>query len=215
MLSAVYNHKYVNAILYLGYETSPHRICTQYYLTDDFILETIENLKRYREPYMQFSATVYPLGSKKWSFFNRIILARISGKGAEYSWNSTRFQWNSSMSLRLGRWTLSASYQYPGKVAEGQLVRPRGEFWSIGAMFRAGDDLFIGADLQMPFGKAFRESEYSVGTDLIKQNTEYVLKDYANCVKIKLTWNVSFGKNQNLSTPKMDNTDSDTGVLKK
>lgn len=214
-IEAGYEHRYVNANLYLGYNSAPRRICSQYYLTDEFILETMENLKKYRNPYLQLSATVFPLGSKKWSFFNRIIYGRIIGEGAGYSWNESRFQWNSSMSLMIRNWTLSASYQYPGKIADGQLVMPRGEYWDFGATYKVNDDLFIGAEIGMPFGNALKESEYSVGTDLISQNTETVAGDWANCVKIKLSWNISFGKNQNRKRPKYDNVESDNGVLKK
>lgn len=210
-----YQHKYVNTVLYLGYKSAPRKICSQYYLTDEFILESMENLKKYKNPYLQFQASIYPLGSKKWTLFNRILYGRIIGKGSTYSWNESRFQWNSSMSLRINKWTLSASYQYPGKIAEGQLVRPRSEHWDIGAIYQVNNSLFIGADIRMPFGNGLKESEYSVGTDLISQNTETFVGDWANCINIKLTWNLSFGKNQNRKRPQIDNGDNEKGLLNK
>jgi hypothetical protein len=173
------------------------------------------NLKKYYKLSSQLDVTIKPLGSNIWKIWSRVILANIHGEGETYKWVGHRFQWMINTSVNLKKWNFSAFYQYPGKVAEGQLVMPRAEYWSLDAMFRPIDDLSIGIELVMPFGKSFKESQRTVGTALVHNTYETANYNYPNMVSLTLSWNLNFGKNKNTQEPQFDNVSSDTGILKK
>lgn len=207
--------KYINGNILLQYENSPDYICNQYLLRLDYILETIVNLKQYYTYYGQLTFTLKPLGNNSWTIFSRVLGAKTHGIGPEYRWNGYRFQWNAATSYIWRRWTFSLSYQFPGKVADGQQILPRGESWDAEVLFRPMNDLSVGVYCQMPFGKAFKECERTVGSALVYSDTETILKDWANRVAVKLSWNVSFGKNKNKKKPQFGNDTQDTGLLEK
>lgn len=207
--------KYFDGSLSLSYSINPGMICSHFIRTDDHILETIVNLDRYNEFFSRLTATVKPLGSKVWTLSAFIRFGTVNGRGPEYEWTSHRFQLNASTSLMLGRWTVQLEYQHPGKVSEGQLVRPRGQHWQANAMFRASDNLFVGLSVRKPFGKDFRESERTVHTSIVHSETENIIKDWKNVVSLTLNWNISFGKKRNNYNPQFDNLDTDTGIMNK
>lgn len=207
--------RYFDGNLSLSYSINPGMICSHFIRTDDHILETIVNLDRYNVFFSRLAATVKPLGSKVWTWGVFVNFGRVYGRGPEYEWTSYRFQLNASTSLMLGRWTVQLGYQHPGKVSEGQLVRPRGQHWQANVMFRATDNLFVGLIVKKPFGKDFRDSERTVHTSIVHSETEGIIKDWKNVVSLTLNWNISFGKKRNYHSPQYDNLDSDTGILNK
>ncbi len=214
-LQGVFNNSYLNASLRVGYNYSPNMLCSQYVTTDRYMLETIVNLDRYEEILGRLDVNVMPLGNNKLSFWNRVILSRVSGNNMYYSWNGNRFQWMSVLSLNLDKWTVLAYYQYPGQIADGQLIRPRAECWYFLAFFRPIKDLSLGLKLYMPFGKGFRESEHTVKDAPVYSERGVDIRDCVNYVALQLSWNVSFGRNNNRAHPKFGNADNDAGLLRK
>ncbi len=214
-LSGSFASRYFSASLHFGYSFSPDMICSQYLLTDDYMLETIVNLDTYENKFLQFEASVNPLGNNKLSWWNMIIYGKLNGKNSQYSWEGHRFQWMSSLSLNLDKWTASASYQYPGQVPDGQLIRPRAQFWSISGYYRPIPDLSIGLEWAMPFGKVFKDSEYTIDSAPVYYSRTNKVYDRVNCVSLLFSWNFSFGRNHNNEAPKFYKGDSDSGLLQK
>lgn len=183
-LQGNFNNRYAYASLRLGYINSPDMICSQYTATDRYMLETVVNLDRYEALTGQFDMTICPLGNNKLTFWNRVILAEVNGKNPQYSWKGHRFQWMSQLALNLDKWSFSAFYQYPGKIADGQLIRPRAECWYVMAYFRPMPNLSVGLKWFMPFGKGFRESEYTVKDAPVYAETGCDIRDGANYVSL-------------------------------
>lgn len=214
-LRTVYNNKYISGSLSLGFESSPNMICNHYKRTADYMLETIINLDKYTEAYGQLTVTLKPLGNNKWHIWNRIIVGEIRGEGANYDWEGSRFQWMISNTLQFNKWSLEAFYQYPGKVALGQLIMPRGEYWSLSASYRPIEDMSIGVEWALPFGKHFKDSQRTVEEALVLSKTESIINEWANRISVKFSWNFSFGKRKNNATPQFGNINNDTGILTK
>lgn len=214
-INFTWNNRYVNLSWYNAFASSPDRICDMYTVTDQYMLQTLVNLSKYRELLTQLTATVMPLGSDVLTFWNRIILADVRGSNDEYSWRGYRFQWMSDLSLNLKHWTFSLYYQYPGKIAEGQLIRPRAQCWSATVLYRPISNLSVGLECFMPFGKGFKESEYTVKEAPVYADTEAKILDYNNLVSIKLSYNFNFGRNRNQARPRFGNGDNDSGLLRK
>lgn len=214
-LRAVYDNKYAYASLNGIFESSPNRICDMYASTPQYMLQTFVNLNSYRVWSGQLDLSIYPLGNSKLVFWNRVIASHISGRNTDYKWNGYRFQWMSYISLNLKHWTATAFYQFPGKVAQGQLVRPRAQCWSATVLYRPVTDLSVGVEWFMPFGNGFRESEYTVRNAPVYANMETVIGDMNNMVSVKLSYTFGFGRNKNRAHPKFSNGDDDSGMLTK
>lgn len=190
-------------------------ICSQYLPTDRYMLETIVNLDSYHEIKGMLDLTITPLGNSKLTFWNRIIAGDVSGKNSYYSWSGYRFQWMSALSLNLDKWTASAFYQYPGQVADGQLIRPRAQAWYAEVYYRPISNLSVGLKWFMPFGKGFKESEHTIKDAPVYSERHFDIMDGANYIAFELSWNMSFGRNQNRERPQLDKGDNDSGLLKK
>ncbi len=214
-LSFTWNNRFVNLSWYNSLISSPGRICDMYTVTDRYMLQTLVNLSEYRELTTQLTANIMPLGNDILTFWNRIILADLRGSNDEYSWKGHRFQWMSELSLNLKHWTFSLYYQYPGKVAEGQLIRPRAQCWSATVLYRPISNLSVGLECFMPFGKGFKESEYTVKEAPVYADTEINVIDRCNLVSLKLSYNFDFGRNRNRARPQFGNEDNDSGLLRK
>ena len=214
-MNLVFNSKYVGFSLRPNFTSSPDMICDMYTLTDNYMLQTLVNLSSYRDLGAILDVTLTPLGSGKFVFWNRVIAADVRGKNAEYSWKGHRFQWMSTLSLNLEHWTFELYYQYPGKVAQGQLIRPRAQCWSVTAFYRPMTNLSVGLECFMPFGKGFKEREYTVNDAPVYSSTETNIKDMNNLISLKLSYNFSFGRNKNSARPQYDNGDNDSGILRK
>lgn len=159
--------------------------------------------------------SIMPLGDNRLVFWNRVILADLKGKNQEYSWTGYRIQWISNLALNLKHWTFELYYQYPGKIVEGQLERPRAQCWSTTVLYRPQTNLSVGLEWFMPFGNGFKDSEHTVNSAPVYVDTEYKLMDRNNMLSIKLSYNFSFGRNRNRAKPQYDNFDNDSGILQK
>lgn len=211
----IYNNYYLNLSLLASFNSSPNRICDMYTLTNDYVLQTLVNLSSYKESSVQCDISIKPLGNSKLVFWNRVIFADIKGKNIEYSWDGYRIQWMSDLSLNLKHWTVDLFYQYPGKIVEGQLERPRAQCWSATVLYRPNTNLSFGIEWFMPFGNGFKESEHTVNTSPVYADSEYKIRDRSNMLSIKLSYNFGFGRNKNKAAPQYDNRDNDSGILQK
>lgn len=211
----VYNQKIINLAIRGSFASSPNMICDMYTLKDDYMLQTLVNLDTYRLWNSQFDLTIRPLGNNTLTFWNRVILSDVEGKNSQYSWDGYRFQWMSDLSLNLKHWTVDLFYQYPGKIVEGQLERPRAQCWSATVLYRSNSNLSLGVEWFMPFGKNFKESEHTVNAAPVYADSEYTIKDRVNMLSLKLSYNFSFGRNRNRVQPQFDNFDNDSGILHK
>lgn len=211
----VYNNRYSNVAIRGSFASSPNMICDMYTLTNNYMLQTLVNLDKYRIWSSQLDLTIKPLGNNILTFWNRVILSDLEGKNKEYSWDGYRFQWMSDLSLNLKNWTLDLFYQYPGKIVEGQLERPRAQCWSATVLYRPSTNLSLGIEWFMPFGNGFKESEHTVNSAPVFADSEYIIKDRVNMLSLKLSYNFSFGRNRNNAQPQFDNSDDDSGILHK
>lgn len=130
-----FHNKYVDFSVKGAFSSSPGMICDMYTLSNDYMLQTLVNLDRYQNWTSQLDITVKPLGDNRLTFWNRLIAANLNGRNKEYSWDGYRFQWMSQLSMNIDRWTATLFYQYPGKIVEGQLERPRAQCWSATLLY--------------------------------------------------------------------------------
>ena len=213
--STIGKSKYIDATFSANFNSTPNMICNHYTETSDYILESIINLKKYISYGGSLDFTIKPLGNNKWTIYSNLYADKKYGEGINYNWEGYTFRWAIGSSLYLKKWYFNAYYQYPGKNIVGQLISPRAECWNISFNYRPINDMSIGIDWFMPFGKNFIESEQTVDTAPVFVKTINKSKDRVNMLSLKFSWNFSFGKNQNKAKPNFSGENEDNGILKK
>lgn len=76
-------------------------------------------------------------------------------------------------------------------------------------------NLSVGIEWFLPFGSGLKESEHTVISAPVYADTEIFIKDRANMLSIKFSYNFSFGRNKNSARPQFDNVSHDSGILVK
>lgn len=212
-LRGVFSTRYIYTNLRMTYEKSPDKICSHYYNEPGRVLETLVNLKRYESLSAYLSLQVMPLGNRKWYVAATVNAARLFATGENYKWAANRYQLMITSGVNLSKWNFSAFYQYPGKILDGQLINPRGKAWYVSAAFRPINDLSIGVNWWLPFGKHFKESSHTIPEAIAYTNTVNDIRDFANYVALNFSWNFSFGKRRNNARPAFSTMNDDTGIL--
>lgn len=209
------NSKYLNAYVMASYATTPGYLCNYFMMTPQYLLETIVNLKKYRNLFSRIQLTGKPLGNNLWTISTYINLGRLWGAGETYDWKGFRFQWFTTTQVNLDKWNIYVNYQFPGKVAEGQLIMPRTQHWAIGGSFRPQENLSVGLQISCPFGKGWKESQRTVNTALVDRRSTTIVPQRANLVSLMFEWNLQFGKNHNNAQPRFTHSTDETGILTK
>ena len=211
-----YYFKYLE-ISFSGYYTdTPGRICENFQKGPDSMIETLINLDKYRDLSGQRQFTVKPLGSSVWTLDALVVGAVIKGASPTYAWTGYRYQFMASTAVNLDKWSISASYQYPGRVAVGQLIRPRTQAYSARCYYRPNENIAVGLSIECPFSKGWKESERTVKESPVQMITEYCSGDRANLVSLMFEWNISYGKNRaSRQNHRINILTEEKGVLRK
>lgn len=211
-----YYFKYLE-ISFSGYYTdTPWRICENFQKGPDSMIETLINLDKYRDLSGQCQFTVKPLGSSVWTLDALVVGAVIKGASPTYAWTGYRYQFMASTAVNLDKWSISASYQYPGRVAVGQLIRPRTQAYSARCYYRPNENIAVGLSIECPFSKGWKESERTVKESPVQMITEYRSGDRANLVSLMFEWNISYGKNRaSRQNHRINILTEEKGVLRK
>lgn len=62
---------------------------------------------------------------------------------------------------------------------------------------------------------ALKEGEHTTNDAIVMTSSDYIIRDYSNMVCLKLSYNISFGKQNRQQRQKIKNVDSDSGLLVK
>lgn len=205
----------INLSVSIGYRHISGYITNHFEYVGNNVLETIENLRRLDEISGLADLTVYLLRNRSLYFSTRVIGGRTWGKGTNYNWKGYRFQLMPRLTYNLKRWLFEVGYQYPGKVMEGHLVRPRAECVTLYAEYRPVDNMSVGLEWFQPFNSSFKESEHTTKESIVQTYIGTNSRDWGNIVRLSFRYNIDFGRKQDNSRQRLNYTDTDSGILTK
>lgn len=215
LFASWYSNRYIMFDLQAAYNHMPGYILDHYVLTDDYYLQTLENMKRYSELKGTLNLYLYPFGIRDFTIMSQLVGGKIWGHGSSYSWNGYRYLWNVSAIYRNNRWTFMATYSYPGKLAEGQLVMLQPQIWQLFAQFRPTYNTSVGLSILNPFDKSVKSGERTVAEAPVDNRSYIYQKDLCNMVRIHFSWNFQFGKKRINEKQSIKISDDETGILTK
>lgn len=213
-LSSSVSGKHYALSALLLYQYSPNEIVNSFAYTDNYILQSYENLDHKTELGGQVSMGLYPFSDKafKISVVGIYMHYRGKEKGGS-SWNGRRYQFMAYASYTKEKWEAGIYYQYPGQTVVGQLEMPRAEVLCLDAAYKPIKNLSIGFEWNQPFFHAFKEGEKTTDGCIVQSQIENSIHDYKNMVQFKLSYNFSFGRQWKGGTQKKKNEDNDSGIL--
>lgn len=197
------------------YENSPHTIAETFTRSDDVVIQTFENLRKYQKVYGSLQLTLNITRNGSLRFTTLLNASRSWGSGSSYNWKGYTFQWMPGLFFNTGKWSASAQYQYPGKVMEGHLIRPRAQSLRLSAGYSPIRNLDISIEWRQPFNMQFRESEKSVKEAIVSTEHITTAADWHNMVSLSVFYNFNFGRRHDNSRRKINLDPSDSGILSK
>lgn len=196
------------------YNDSPDAIVNHFEATSRYILQTYTNLQAKKEIGGQVVIDYFPLNDKSLKIGAVGIYIHHQGKEKDgITWNGYRYQLMGYISYALPKWDFEVYYQYPEQTLDGQLVTPRAEMLRIDAAYKPLPTMSIGLQWNQPFMKGFTEEEHTTETCLIQSTSSSNIRDYANMICLKFSYNFSFGKQKKHSVQRVKNEDTDSGLL--
>lgn len=207
---------HINFLFYCLYNYNPNSIVNTFKTTSQYILQTYNNLQSKQEIGGQVVLDYFPLKNKSLKIGAVGIYIHHHGKEKNgLTWNGYRYQLMGYASYTLPKWDFEIYYQYPGQTLNGQLITPRAEVVQVDIAYKPKPNMSIGLQWNQPFMKGFKEGEHTTKACIIQSTSYSNIRDYANMICLKFSYNFSFGKQNKYPKQQIKNEDNDSGLLTK
>lgn len=207
---------HINFLFYCLYNYNPNSIVNTFKTTSQYILQTYNNLQSKQEIGGQVVLDYFPLKNESLKIGAVGIYIHHHGKEKNgLTWNGYRYQLMGYASYTLPKWDFEIYYQYPGQTLNGQLITPRAEVVQVDIAYKPKPNMSIGLQWNQPFMKGFKEGEHTTKACIIQSTSYSNIRDYANMICLKFSYNFSFGKQNKYPKQQIKNEDNDSGLLTK
>ncbi len=213
LVAGYYNSRKITLAMNLIYRNSPHSILPYFIEGEASVLQTYANLKRAEQYGGVGVISWYPLKSKELLFKLTGSLTRYTVNGAEFNWaqNSARFIANAQYNPY--RWGVDLFYQTSTKIITGQLLRKLPAAAYAEVHYKPLSGMAVGLGWRYPFFNTYKEGTQTHPSAIVRSVATESTKDYANMVYCKFSYNFSFGRGGTRVERKLNNRDTDAGIL--
>jgi hypothetical protein len=210
------NLNYVNGIVrsnvYLEFTYCDKPIMEQVYRVDDSFIFTQINQKRFTQSTGEMECAVGPFLKKVLTVQLRGGINYFNSKGQNY----THRYVNPYCQLRLigqyKQWSVMAQLRSHQNRMWGETIT-YGENMQLVAAKYARGRMTIEAGMYFPFEDVFKTGSERK-TEIAPQQSWIYTKESARLLILKLTCNVDYGRNYRAMRKKLNNSDSDSGIMK-
>lgn len=213
LLGAYYYLPRFTLAMNLIYYNSPNDILPYFVKGDNAIVQTYANMKKSERYEAVAEILWYPFKSKILSFTLTGMLYKYNVVGYDYSWtqNSARLFFRTNLDWK--KFGVELFYQTTSKMISGQLLRkmPRAAYAEL--HYRPLKGMTTGIGWRYPFFYAYEEGKETHPSALVQSFTTIQTRDYSNMIYIRFVYNFSFGRNVQAPQKKIDNKDTDSGIL--
>jgi outer membrane receptor protein involved in Fe transport len=200
-------------VLNLNYYNAPNAVLPYFKNGEDAVIQTYANMNRAEQYDITFSATWYPFKSKVLMLSMRGWLTRYVVDGTDYKWNQNGNRIFANIQLNLEKFSFEYFHQSTTKIITGQLLQLSPSADLIEFYYKPVKGMSIGISWRYPFYKAYKDGTETHPSALVHSITRRLTKDYANMLCLCFSYNFSFGKNTKVYQKKMNNEDTDSGIL--
>jgi hypothetical protein len=213
LAGSYYNISQFTFTMNLSYNNSPDAVLPYFKNGNDAVLQTYDNMNKSEQYQGVAVVSCYPFKSK-------VLLLKLTGMLTKYKVDGIDFNWThnsgrliSNIQLNWEKFGVDLFYQTSSKAITGQLLRKLpaaayGEFH-----YRPTKGMTMGIGWRYPFFDAYKEGTETHPAALVHSISTTSTKDYANMVYFRFSYNFSFGRNTKTSQKKINNEDTDSGIL--
>lgn len=137
---------------------------------------------------------------------------RFINRGNTYRHNLTSYNYAAYIQAFLGRWTLTAYADNGWKFMEGETWSKQGSATYLGAGYRLGD-CRISLFWQHPLVNNPRMEHGALVNRYLQKAIESHSSDLGNMLTLNISWKLNRGKHRQDIEKKLDNQDTQTGIL--
>ncbi len=138
---------------------------------------------------------------------------RFFSNGDNYTHNYTTWFGGAQASLYLGKWSVSGSTDSRYRALFGETIWYNEYSSSIDLSYKLKNTR-IGIGWMYPFQSKGLNSGEKINNSLVQKRTWNTIKDYGNMVTLNFVWNISTGRKYKDTQKRLNNSDSDTGIVK-
>lgn len=132
-------------------------------------------------------------------------------RGVNFRHSQQNFGWELGATFMYKNFTASAAYQKNNDYLFGESLSTGEEVHMIDVQYRL-KRLNLGLRMFNPFQKDYKRLEENWNKDA-GYSSRYHIDDVARMVCLTLSWNFSFGRDYKSNDKKMQNSDTDSGVM--
>ena len=200
----------ISGFAYVYYQCSPRPILPYFRETGDYILESYDNLHSKKAYYSYANIDCYPFASK-WLYLSlNGQFYRIESNGKGFSWGYNTFRIIPEMRMYYKKYSMFFHYQTPTKIMDGQLLRKSEQSILCEINYRPIKGMSIGLGLAKFYDSGFE----TIKSSMIVHNSTEKIMDERNLVYLNFNYNFSIGKTVKEITKKINEEDTDSGILK-
>ncbi|MDR0938508.1 MAG: TonB-dependent receptor [Mediterranea sp.] len=208
-----YSNNQISAALTLMYARSPDAILPFFEEGDDAIFQTYANTLRNEQYVASLSGTYYPFPSKVLAISLRAWAYRYIVKGNGYDWGYNAARAIPSLRLNLDKFNAELFFQSRFKMINGQMLVHSPSAIYAEANYKAAKGLSVGIHWRYPFYRVYEDGRETHPSALVQSVTKSYIYDLPNLVCFRLVYNFSFGRKDQDSRKKVNNADTDSGIL--
>jgi hypothetical protein len=209
-LGYTYNKSRLYYYVYLQYQYSHNPILPYFKLTNDYMLQTYDNLKSSQMYFALANIDYYPFASK-WLFFSLCgQILRTESNGSNFSWGYNTIRIIPEMRLTFNKLSFYFHYQTPAKMINGQLLEKSQKSILAEVNYRPGKGMSLGFGICKYYDTGSETHPSALVTRTISKTT----RNDQNLVYINFNYNFSIGSVFKETERKFNEKDTDSGILK-
>lgn len=138
---------------------------------------------------------------------------RYFSRGNDYTHYYTNWYGGAQLEASLGNWSLSTVVQTRENSLYGEVI----SYGEKGAVVNVGyriKNIHLGAGVYNPFIKEGWSAGSKQISKLATSNNWTYIKDNGNMLILTFSWNLNYGRKHEAAEKKLDNSDTDSGIVK-
>lgn len=208
-------NKYLKISLNLGYSLAKNAIHPFFEERDTYIAETYKNLTSQSDFLVAWNFNYMPLGDPRLnlSSWGNYILGDIEHEGL--NWKNNYLRYFFQMTYNVKHWSTMLMYQSASNYMQGLWLIKAPSATVAEISYKTSFGLNVGIGGKYLFTKEYKNGKKTHPDALLQLDRWNISSKTANTIYLKLSYNFSIGRKIDVMRQKINNTDSDIGILTK
>jgi hypothetical protein len=207
--TAFYKWKFFTVNLSGGYNYADKPVMESIVLEGNKFVRIKENQKNTHRVYSSLGLGIRPV--KYITLTLTPGLWHYASNGKEYSHTYTNFVFNASLLANYEKWSLFADVRTRRNTLSGELISRGERLHTLTFMYNSGN-WSLGAGIINPFTKEYSQDQKNLSY-LTPSYSRVASNDLGQIITVNFSWNFNWGVKYENGKKRMNNSDSDSGIM--